>query len=95
MSTPFAALETRLSSALIAKLSNVTAMVGGVEVQGVFDAARETAFGMVSGRRLSLTVAADVVVSRGDEVVIDFVVYTVAEAPVPDSGLLVLILEEA
>lgn len=43
--TPFAALEARVNDAVLARLSNAVAMVGGVEVPVMFDKPFAAPFG--------------------------------------------------
>lgn len=95
MTTPFAALEARVSASVFAHLANASAdFGGGVVVDGLFDVANASAFDLVGG--VEITFQAPTVqlsgVLEGAAVSIDAVTYTVKETLHAGRGVTMLTL---
>ena len=98
MSAPFAAFESATANAAMAALANCTATVGAVAgVEGVFDSAYATSFGLTAGTSPALTVkAADVpAVAQDVTVVIGAASYTVTDVEPDGTGLILLRLDKS
>lgn len=92
---PFAALQARVNSAVIAKLTDA-ATVAGNAVNGMFNNGFAESFSL-AGAQPSLTcLSTDVATAvRGTAVVFNSINYTVAGAPQPDGvGFTKLMLEK-
>lgn len=94
MPAPFAALESRVNSAVIARLSNAMATIGGVDIAVIFDNGY-AAFDMISGSKPAIkALASDVAaVSEGTALKVNAVDYTVSEIHPDGTGLTVLLLD--
>lgn len=98
--TPFATLEARINSGVMAKLSNATAIIGGVRVEGVFDARYDDPLG-IAGVHPAFVSAAPAVVAASNRAAIVVTCETlgVVAAPYvvierqPEHGLMRLLLE--
>lgn len=95
MPTPFAALESRVNAAALAKLANATATIAGQAVDGVLSQAFVEQLG-VEGLRPTFTAIESALppVAHGAVVTIGAVTYSVVGVQ-PDAGVTVLILERA
>lgn len=93
MTAPFAAIESRINDAVIERLADVTAVVGGVTVLGFFDAEYQDAFGMVAGQVSSLLVKVSDV-APGTTVTVAGINYTVTESR-PENGMSRLMLRRS
>jgi hypothetical protein len=98
MPSPFAALESRLNSAVFNRLSNVSTTLGGSEVQGIFDNEYDLAGVGLSGMSSSapaFRLASHLVPANpvGLPLVIGVSNYAVVEHLPDGSGLSVLLLE--
>lgn len=100
--TAFAEIEARLNAIVLGKLSNATAVINGVAVDGVFDARHDEALG-ISGNRPLFTANSPVAASVQIEATIAVscetlgllgAPYVVIEKQ-PDHGITRLILERA
>lgn len=96
MAAPFAAIETATAANAVAALANVSAVVDGVAVNGIFDNAYGDAFGM-AGTVPVLSIASDEVplVAYGDAVVIGADTYTITKVEPDGTGMTRLILQES
>jgi len=94
MTAPFAALETRLNTAVFKQLSNVDATLAGLTVRGIFDAAYELqdmASGIMSSAPVLTLASADVPTNVvGASVVVGAVTYKVIEAMPDGTGITML-----
>lgn len=98
MPAPFAALETRVNSAVIARLANAVGLLNGVSVSGIFDQAYDQASIGLSGVSssqpvfsvLSNLVSPNVV---GMPFVLNLTSYQVVESHPDGTGMTVLFLE--
>ena len=100
MTAPFAALQTRLNAAVLARLANAYATLGGASVAGIYDSpyARQTAgeYGMASTQPTLTVSSADAgSTPAGLAVVVNSLAYTVTHAEPDGSGLTRLYLERA
>lgn len=98
MPSPFAALETRVNSAVFNRLSNVECVLSGITVSGIFDQAYDVAGAGLSGLSSStpaftLPTSAVPASPVGMALAVRGVNYAVAEHQPDGSGLSVLILE--
>lgn len=94
MSTPFAALETRLNVAALARLANASAMIGGVTVDGVFDEVPDPAFGgLVQDDAASFTCALGTVVAVDSSVTIRGRAYKAVSVDPDGRGMLLVRLK--
>lgn len=96
MSTPFAALESRINTAALARLSNASALIDGqpVAVDGVFDAAPDPAFGgLVQDDAASFTCALDTVVAVDSSVTIRGRAYKAVSVDPDGRGMLLVRLK--
>lgn len=92
----FAALQTRVNTAAMAHLSNVTATVGGVSVSGIFDDAYLDPLGIAGSQPSLLCASADVSgAAQGSAVVVNAVSYTVGSIQPDGTGMTRLLLQEA
>lgn len=92
----FAALQSRVNAAVLAKLSDVSATIGGVGgIAGKFDNAYVDPLGF-SGSSPALTCASSDVSAavQGTVVVVDAVNYTVAAIKPDGTGMTRLLLQE-
>lgn len=97
----FAAIETRLNAAVLARLANCTVTLdGGEPVNGIFEEPSAQAFGYVEGGKPTVScIESDVPgIKRGDPLTITknevATAYVVGGAPRPDgTGLTVIPLE--
>ena len=94
MATPFAALEAAVNRSALAALANASAVVGGVAVEGVFDARYADPLG-IAGATPSLLVQTSAVpaVAIGTPVTVGATAYTVASVEPDGTGLTRLKLE--
>lgn len=99
MPTPFAALESLVNAVTLAKLANATAVIDGVQVDGVFDNGYgQTQFGMgmaTRNPRFTLPTAAVPANPVGTVVGIGSESYSISEHEPDGTGMTVLILELA
>ena len=97
MSTPFARLEQRLNHAVMAHLSNATAMLNGMEVAGVFDnvyRAGDIGIGMASTQPAFTTLTDNIVGEAvGQLLVVNGSGYYVAAHEPDGTGMSLLLLE--
>lgn len=98
-STPFARLEQRLNHAVMAHLSNATALLNGVEVAGMFDNsyhAGDIGIGMASTQPAFTTLTTNVTGEAvGQLLVINGTSYYVAAHEPDGTGMSLLLLEVA
>lgn len=100
---PFAALESRLNSAVVRGLSNATATLQTGQVSGIFDAAYQEILGVSSAEPSFLAAAADLAgVARNSAVSITYsvlgmvdVAHTVREIQPDGTGMVRLLLRKA
>lgn len=97
---PFASLESRLNASVFARLSNVVALVNGIQVAGVFSngyaAGSVGAFGMAtSGPMIELPTVSVPANPEGLQVIAHGQQYTIAEHQPDGSGISRLMLEAA
>ena len=80
----------------LAKLANVTATIGVVDVDAIFDAAYASAFDLSMGTKPVLRYAASDVLNvvPGTPVAVGGLYYTVAEVQPDGTGLVLLVLEK-
>lgn len=98
MPAPFAALETRLNTAALAKLANAVVVRGAETANGVFDGpARELFNGMVHTTEPTLVLADGALpgLVRGQALTVDGVAYEVREVLDPDRGTVTATLRKA
>lgn len=98
MAAPFAALETKVNDAVMRRLANATAIINGVDVDGIFSKEYAEFSGVIGGSNPTFQCkSADVAaVTNGTALTINSINYKVAGAPQPDgSGLTLLQLKEA
>lgn len=95
MTAPFAAIETATAANAVAALANVSAVVDGVTVDGIFDNAYGDAFG-VAGSVPTLSCASDDIdAAHGDAVTIGATSYTITNVEPDGTGMTRLTLQEA
>lgn len=95
MTAPFAAIETATAANAVAALANVSAVVDGVAVNGIFDNAHGDAFG-IAGSVPTLSCASDEIdAERGDAVTIGATSYTITNVEPDGTGMTRLMLQEA
>lgn len=95
MAAPFAAIETATAANAVAALANVSAVVDGVTVNGIFDNAYGDALG-IAGSVPMLSCASDEIdAARGDAVTIGATSYTVTNVEPDGTGMTRLTLQEA
>lgn len=91
----FAALEDRVNLAATTRLTNCTATVATLAVNGIFSDGYADAFGMDGGQPALSCRTSDVSTAvRGTAVVVNGVNYTVASAEKADAGMTKLKLEK-
>lgn len=101
MATAFAALETRVNAAVVARLANAVADFGaGVTVEGLFDQPYAEAFDLITGSKPSfraLAAALPAITIGVTTVEISTVAvvgtYTISESQPDGAGMVTLILE--
>ncbi len=95
MAATFAAVESRINSAVIRHIANVTAdFGGGLLVDGVFDATYANALGIGGTQPVLLCKAGEVTsVTRGDVVTLNGEAFSVAEKKPDGTGMVTLVLE--
>ncbi|QRM19556.1 hypothetical protein GBK02_09150 [Dechloromonas sp. TW-R-39-2] len=90
MPSPFAAMQSRIKSACLAKFANVTAMIDGVAVDGTFDEIPDAAFGdLVPDTAPTFSCAESVALSVDSVVSISGTEYRVASVMPDGRGALV------
>lgn len=99
MSTTFEALQNRLNKTVIERLSNVTATVNNISVQGIFDNAYQLAtvgtYGMASTAPVLTIKTSDVPTNPvGTGVVVNGTNYQIAAHEPDGTGISRLILEK-
>lgn len=94
MTARFAALETRVSAAVLTHLANATADLNGEAVDGMFEAVYSEAFGMVAGVASVFRLASSVAVADGDTLVVKAIPYTVVGIEPDGHGITLLRLEK-
>lgn len=99
MAAAFAAIESATAASAVAALANVTAdFGGGVEVEGIFDAAYADVFGISGNRPVLRVTDADLDsggIAAGDSVTINSVGYTISRIEADGTGMSLLVLEAA
>jgi len=98
MQTPFAALEKRANAAVMARLANATALVGGESVPVIFDLPYDAPFnGEVDAAKPECTGPTALLggFERGDAISIDGRPYRVERAEPDGTGLTRLVLGES
>lgn len=97
MAAPFAAIETATAANAVAALANVTAVVDGVTVNGIFDNDFLIALGVTAGTGpVLLCAAADITsAAQGDTVVVGGISYTITSLEPDGTGMTLLRLQEA
>lgn len=96
MAAPFAAIETATAANAVAALANVTAVVDGVTVNGIFGNDYDEAFGAVAGTAPTLSCVSSEVTSaaQGDTVVVGGISYTITSLEPDGTGMTLLRLQE-
>lgn len=98
MSTPFASLEARTNGAVLGRLCNAVAVVGGVDVPVIFDKPYAGPFGGevdAAAPECTGPVSALGALERGDALSIGGVAYEVQTAEPDGTGFLRLVLGKA
>lgn len=92
----FATLQSRVNTAVMAKLLTDAATLDGVAVTGKFDNAYTDPFGFAGSSPALTCLSADVsTAAQGTAVVVNSVSYTVAAIKPDGTGMTVLVLQEA
>lgn len=95
MTAPFAAIETATAANAVAALANVSAVVDGVTVDGIFDNAYGDALGMAGSVPVLSCASDDIGAARGDTVTIGATSYTITNVEPDGTGMTRLMLQEA
>ncbi len=97
MTAPFAAIEAATAANAVAALANVTAVVDGVTVNGIFGGEYDEALSLVSGTSPVLSCASADVSSaaQGDIVTIGAASYTITRVRADSTGMTAMELQEA
>lgn len=95
--TAFAAIETATAANAVAALANVSAVVDGVTVSGIFSNEYDEAFGAVAGSVPTLHCVSSAVTSadQGDTVTIGATSYTITKKRPDGTGWTTFELQEA
>ena len=93
--SPFAAIETATAASAVAALANVSAVVNGRQVSGIFDNGFNDAIGIAGSSPMLDCISDEVDAVRGDTVTIGTTAYTVVTVQPDGTGMTRLILQES